>query len=90
MSSSQPAVRGVVRFLGSLTFLILILSSMLLALILPTIVNYFSPNLGYDVTVGALRRDWYGAWWFNILMALLMINLTVCTVIRKPWRYFWM
>ena len=90
MSSSQPAVRGVVRFLGSLTFLILILSAMLLALILPTIVNYFSPNLGYDVTVGALRRDWYGAWWFNILMALLMINLTVCTVIRTPWRYFWM
>ena len=91
MSASQPAVRGVVRFLGSLTFLILLLSAMLVALILPTVTNQFiNPDYGYDRTVGALRRDWYGAWWFNILMGLLMVNLTVCTVIRTPWRYFWM
>ncbi|HEU4338843.1 MAG TPA: cytochrome c biogenesis protein ResB [Planctomycetota bacterium] len=89
--SSPLQARGVVRFLGSLTFLLIILVSMLLAFILPTVVNQFvDPDLGYDRTVGALRRDWYGAWWFNVLMALLMVNLTVCTVIRTPWRYFWM
>jgi len=88
--SRNPALRGVIRFLGSLTFLILLLSSMLIALILPTVVNQINPDFGYDRTVGALRRDWYGAWWFNILMGLLMVNLTVCTVIRTPWRYFWM
>jgi hypothetical protein len=43
---------------------------------------------GYDITVGSLRRDWYGSWWFLPLMGLLMVNLIVCTVIRKPWR-FW-
>jgi hypothetical protein len=89
--TSRPPLRSVVRFLGSLTFLILLLSAMLLALILPTIFNQFiNPDYGYDRTVGALRRDWYGAWWFNILMFLLMVNLTVCTVIRTPWRFFWM
>lgn len=91
MSSSPPRARGVVRFLGSLTFLIILLGAMLVALILPTIVNQLiDPDYGYDRTVGALRRDWYGAWWFNILMGLLMVNLTVCTVIRTPWRFFWM
>lgn len=43
---------------------------------------------GYDITVGSLRRDFYGSWWFNALMALLMANLVACTVKRKPWR-FW-
>ncbi len=86
----SPPVRGFVRFLGSLTFLILILSAMLVALILPTVVNQIDPDYGYDRSVGALRQDWYGAWWFNILMVLLMVNLTVCTVIRTPWRFFWM
>jgi hypothetical protein len=89
MSQTQ-SVRGVVRFLGSLTFLIILLSLMLVALILPTVINQINPKYGYDSSVGALRRDWYGAWWFNILMFLLMVNLAVCTVIRTPWRYFWM
>ncbi|HZL73413.1 MAG TPA: cytochrome c biogenesis protein ResB [Planctomycetota bacterium] len=87
----KNAFRGVIRFLGSLWFLVTLLVLMLIALILPTIINQlFNPDLGYDRTVGALRRDWYGAWWFNILMFLLMVNLTVCTVIRTPWRHFWM
>ena len=88
--TAHRPVRSVIRFLGSLTFLIILLSAMLIALVLPTIVNQFNPNYGYDSTVGALRRDWYGAWWFNILMGLLMVNLAVCTVIRTPWRFFWM
>jgi energy-coupling factor transporter transmembrane protein EcfT len=88
MAQSQ-FFRSFIRFLGSLTFLISLLALMLLALILPTVANQFNPDLGYDRTIGALRRDWYGAWWFNILMALLMVNLTVCTVIRTPWRFFW-
>ena len=88
--SSHPPLRSFIRFLGSLTFLIAILVAMLIAFILPTAINQFFPQLGYDRTIGALRRDWYGSWWFNILMLLLMVNLTVCTVIRTPWRFFWM
>jgi len=90
VSSNIPLPRRIYNFLGSLWFLIILLSTMLLALIAPTIINWFNPDLGYDVSVGALRSDWYGGWWFNILMGLLMVNLTVCTVKRVPWRFFWM
>ncbi|MBI4563397.1 MAG: cytochrome c biogenesis protein ResB [Planctomycetes bacterium] len=71
-----------IRFLGSLWFLLILLLSMLGILIAASFA-------GVDIAVGALRRDWYGGWWFNVLMGLLMLNLTVCTVIRKPWKYFW-
>lgn len=90
MSSNIPLPRRIYNFLGSLWFLIILLSAMLLALIAPTVINQFDPNLGYDISFGALRQDWYGGWWFNILMVLLMVNLTVCTVKRVPWRFFWM
>src|SRR5262245_5561136 len=43
---------------------------------------------GYDVSLGALRRDWYGSAWFLPLLGLLMANLTACTIKRKPWK-FW-
>ncbi len=44
---------------------------------------------GLDVTIGAIRKDWYRSWWFNGLLALLAANLVSCTIKRKPWQ-FWM
>jgi hypothetical protein len=83
VSSTISLPRRVYNFLGSLWFLIILLSTTLAILIAG---SFF----GVDITIGALRRDWYGAWWFNIIMALLMVNLVVCTVKRTPWKYFWM
>jgi hypothetical protein len=44
---------------------------------------------GLDVTIGAVRKDWYRSWWFNGLLGLLAVNLIACTVKRKPYQ-FWM
>lgn len=74
--------RQALRWLGSVWLTVIILLVMTLILIAA---NVFS---GYDISVGSLRRDWYGSWWFLPLMGLLMVNLVVCTVIRTPWR-FW-
>lgn len=70
------------RWLASLWLTITILLVMVGILIAA---NVFS---GYDVTVGSLRRDWYGSWWFLPLMGLLMANFVACTIKRKPWK-FW-
>ena len=82
MTSAPGLFRSVYRFMASLKLTLIIL--VVLAAILIS-ANRFG---GYDISVGALRRDWYGSWWFNILLGLLMVNLIACTVIRKPWR-FW-
>ncbi|MDP6958113.1 MAG: cytochrome c biogenesis protein ResB, partial [Planctomycetota bacterium] len=44
---------------------------------------------GLDVTIGAVRKDWYRSWWFNGLLGLLAVNLIACTVKRKPYQ-LWM
>jgi hypothetical protein len=72
----------VYRFFASLKLTLMILTTLATILFLAT---WFS---GYDISIGALRRDLYGSWWFNVLLGLLMVNLIACTVIRKPWR-FW-
>ncbi|HKR55819.1 MAG TPA: cytochrome c biogenesis protein ResB [Gemmatimonadales bacterium] len=79
--AARPLFRAY-RFLASLKLTLLILVTLAAILIAAT---WFS---GYDLSVGALRRDLYGSWWFNVLLGLLMANLIACTVIRKPWR-FW-
>ncbi len=71
------------KFAASLWLLVILLSVMAAILAFATY-----GAIGYDVTAGSLRRDWYGSWWFLPLMGLLMVNLVCCTVIRKPWR-FW-
>ena len=70
------------RYFASLWLTVIILAVMILILSLATWCS------GYDVSIGALRRDWYGSWWFMPLMGLLMVNLTACTIKRKPWQ-FW-
>ncbi|MBI2933600.1 MAG: cytochrome c biogenesis protein ResB [Planctomycetes bacterium] len=70
------------RPLGSLRLTLAVLVSLAVILIAATWLS------GYDITLGSLRRDLYGSWWFNVLLAVLMVNLVACTVIRKPWR-FW-
>lgn len=75
-------LRKVYRFTASLKLTLIILSTLAVILIAATWLS------GYDITVGSLRRDLYGSWWFNILLVALMANLVACTVIRKPWR-FW-
>src|SRR5262245_13172085 len=80
--SGAVLLRKAYRFTASLKLTIIILSTLAAILIAAT---WFS---GYDITVGALRRDLYGSWWFNVLLVALMANLVACTVIRKPWR-FW-
>jgi hypothetical protein len=79
--AARPLYRAY-RFLASLKLTLFILATLAAILFFAT---WFS---GYDVSVGALRRDLYGSWWFNVLLGLLMANLVACTVIRKPWR-FW-
>jgi hypothetical protein len=75
-------LRKLYRSLASLKLTLAILASLAAILISATWLS------GYDISIGALRRDLYGSWWFNILLGLLMVNLIACTVIRKPWR-FW-
>jgi hypothetical protein len=70
------------RGLGSLKITVTVLVALAAILIAATWTS------GYDISIGALRRDFYGSWWFNILLGLLMVNLVACTVVRKPWR-FW-
>lgn len=70
------------RFLSSLKLTVALL--VLLAVLLGG-ATWMS---GYDITVGALRRDFYGSWWFNAILGLLAVNLIACTVKRKPWA-FW-
>lgn len=82
MEAASPWYRFY-RFLGSLWFLLILLTLIGAILILAMQLD------GYDITIGALRGDWYGSWWFNILLGLLMVNLTVCTVVRAPWRNYW-
>ena len=83
---SPPKAPGpwgrVYRFLASLKLTLIILTALTTILISATWLS------GYDLSIGALRRDLYGSWWFNVLLAALMANLVACTVIRKPWR-FW-
>ncbi len=81
-SNPVSPFRPVINFLASLKFLLINLG--LLTAILLAAASY-----GVDITIGALRSDWYGSWWFNILMAALMVNLTVCTLVRKPWEHHW-
>jgi len=48
-------------------------------------------GLGFDfidVSIGALRLDVFGSPWFAAIMVALMVNLTACTIHRKPWK-FW-
>jgi len=71
-----------VKYLGSLWLTVAVLVVLAAILIAATWAS------GYDVTVGSLRRDFYGSWWFNILLGLLAANLIACTVRRKPWK-FW-
>jgi hypothetical protein len=82
MTSTPGVLRSVYRFLASLKLTLMILAALGAILIAATWLS------GYDLSVGALRRDLYGSWWFNVLLGLLMVNLIACTVIRKPWR-FW-
>ena len=82
MTSVAIPLRKVYRFLASLKLTLMVLATLAAILFFAT---WFS---GYDISVGALRRDLYGSWWFNVLLGLLMVNLIACTVIRKPWR-FW-
>src|SRR5688572_18735617 len=81
MTTAPALGRRVYRFLASL-WLTLIILSVLVAILI------YANRRGYDISMGALRRDFYGSWWFNALLGLLMVNLIACTVIRKPWR-FW-
>jgi len=76
----------VIRFLGSLWLTFPLLA--LLACVLAAGGGLISSIEFIDVTIGALRLDVYGSPWFGGLMALLMLNLVVCTVTRKPWRYW--
>jgi hypothetical protein len=80
--SAAVHLRKVYRFTASLKLTLIILTALAAILISATWLS------GYDITVGSLRRDLYGSWWFNVLLGLLMANLIACTVIRNPWR-FW-
>jgi hypothetical protein len=81
MTTAPTLGRRVYRFLASLWLTLIILTALVAILI-------YANRRGYDLSMGALRRDFYGSWWFNALLGLLMVNLVACTVIRKPWR-FW-
>ncbi|MBI2900362.1 MAG: cytochrome c biogenesis protein ResB [Planctomycetes bacterium] len=75
-------MQSVLRVFASLWLTIPILLAIAAVLILAT------TGIGMDLSVGAVRKDWTRAWWFQGLLALLAANLVACTIKRKPWA-FW-
>lgn len=72
-----------VRVFGSLWMTIPILLAIAVILIMGTV---GFGGIGLDLSVGAIRKDWYRAWWFQGLLGLLAVNLITCTIKRKPWQ----
>lgn len=72
-----------VRVFASLWLTIPILLAIAVILILGTV---GFGGIGLDASIGAIRKDWYRAWWFQGLLALLAVNLITCTIKRKPWQ----
>lgn len=42
---------------------------------------------GLDPAIGAIRKDWYGSWWFQVLLGLLALNV-FCSTLRRA-RFEW-
>lgn len=72
-----------VRVFGSLWLTIPTLLAIAVILILGTV---GFGGIGLDLSIGAIRKDWYRAWWFQGLLATLAVNLITCTIKRKPWQ----
>lgn len=72
----------IVRFFASLKLAITLLIALAVLLILSTWTSV-------DPTNGALRRDFYHAWWFNTLLGLLALNIICVVLVRLPRLKIW-
>ncbi|MCW8131002.1 MAG: hypothetical protein KIS92_11690 [Planctomycetota bacterium] len=72
-------LRKLFEFLASLKLALLLLAVLIVACAVGT---WYESKLNADVA----RAYVYNAWWFNVWMAVLVVNLFCAAAIRYPWK----
>ncbi|MEI6234569.1 MAG: hypothetical protein WCT04_16060 [Planctomycetota bacterium] len=71
--------KAIYKFLASLKFAIILLSVIIVASAVGTV---YETSFNADVA----QKYVYGAWWFNIWLTALAVNLFCVAAIRYPWK----
>lgn len=76
-SEPKPSPRSAVRFVGSMWFAAVLLTLLLVGMACATVYESMHGT-------GRALSDFYLSWWFELLLALLAVNLGAAVVLRYP------